>query len=306
MTLLVREHTVRALARSEAGIGSVKDLGAEAVHGDLDHVENWEQHLKGVDVLIHCASPVIFWGPWKSFDRHISVATSKLLEAAARSGVKRFVYISSESVLQDKAPLLDIDERCPYPKRANSFYGEAKRKAEEILIASKSPVEIIILRPTFIWGLGCPAFKQIGDNVRSGKFMWIDQGQVSFEAVHVENVCHAISLSLSKGKDRSIYFVTDDERATVSEFFTRLFNALKLSVPKKSLPSWLAAPLARIIEGIWKVFHIPSSPPLSRFELSFVQMPRRYDISRAKAELGYQPIKSRKAGFAEIASQSEE
>jgi hypothetical protein len=62
----------------------------------------------------------------------------------------------------------------------------------------------------------------------------------------------------------------------------------------------MAKAAAASSETFWRVLHLPGTPPMSRFELAFVAMSRRYRIDRAKRDLGYAPIVSRLAGFATI------
>lgn len=284
-----------ALARSEATAKMMSGLGVQAtVSGSLDDMARWQSALKGCDVVIHCAAPVEFWGPWAKYQKEIVDATTQLLHAADREGVKRFIYISSESVLQDTEPLLDVKESHPYPDEPNSFYGKSKKLAEQAILSSKVKIERLILRPTFIWGAKCNALEGIAETAKSGGFMWLDGGKAEFEAVHVKNVAEATRLAITKGKDRGIYFVTDGERATVREFFTQYFQSISLKVPTRSIPGGLVRGAARVMEILW-----PRSkkPPVTRFEVAFMAMPRRYDLSSITTDLGYRPIISRAEGF---------
>lgn len=248
--LLREKHEVVALSRSTTSDNFISKIGAIPVRGDLSDVEPMQKHLKGIDVVIHCAATVEFWGKWEKFEKGIVTATIKLAELANRNGVKRFIHISSESVLQDKAPLIDIDEKYPYPSSPNSYYGKAKKQTEEFLLKTNFPMAIIILRPTFIWGNDSNAFATIALKVKSGQFAWIDDGKADFEAIHVENVAEAILLALTNGKNRAVYLVTDDERSTVKEFFSKVFEAYSLPMPTKSLPSIIAKPAACIVETV--------------------------------------------------------
>ncbi len=109
-------------------------------------------------------------------------------QAAAEKGVNRFIYISSESVLQDKTDLIDIDETSPYPIAPNSYYGKAKMQAEQAIIASNyQNLTTIILRPTFIWGKGVQALETMAKKVKSGQFMWIDHGKTIIEMVQIDS-----------------------------------------------------------------------------------------------------------------------
>jgi len=85
-------------------------------------------------------------------------------------------------------------------------------------------------------------------------------------------VVESIYLALSKGTDKQIYFVTDNNARAAKEFLTKLLATKNIIPPDKNMPSTIAKPLAGLVEGVWKLFGIKSTPPLSRFELSFVNM----------------------------------
>jgi len=63
-----------------------------------------------------------------------------------------------------------------------------------------------------------------------------------------------------------------------------------------------AEPSAALIELIWKLLRIKGNPPLTKFDLAFVNMPRSYRVDKAVTQLKYKPIKNRDAGFKELSS----
>ncbi|MGZ3771879.1 MAG: NAD-dependent epimerase/dehydratase family protein [Bdellovibrio sp.] len=148
--LITEGHSVTALARSESSRKIVEQLGATAQSGDIHEIKSFFDVLKTFDIVIHAAAPVEFWGPWQKYQAGIIDSTLELANACAQQGVKRFIHISSESVLQDKEPLLNINEDYAYPDQPNSFYGKAKKIVEQKLLQLNCQMEIIILRPTFI------------------------------------------------------------------------------------------------------------------------------------------------------------
>ena len=298
--LMAEGHLVTGLARSHESSSIINELGADVLDGDIKNVDRFENLLGQFDVVVHCAAPVEFWGPWEKYETDIVAASASLAKACAEKKVKRFICISSESVLQGTESLIDIDESHPYPKEPNSYYGKSKMLAEKQLLEMSASMEIVILRPTFIWGPDCPALSTITKKVNSGEFVWIDHGQASFEAVHVENVAEAITLSITKGRDRQIYFITDGEPSTIRDFFETFLKATGVQIPSKSIPRFLAEPLAAAIECLWVTFRVKTPPPLTRFDLAFVSMPRSYKIDRIKNDLGYRPIVTRKLGFQKL------
>lgn len=302
---LAREgHEVQALARSAAAADKIRQYGALPLIGDLDTISEWATALAGVEAVVHAAAPVEFWGDWERFERDIVTATVDLYRAANHAGVRQFIFISTEAVLQGDKPLLDINEAEPYPAEPNSIYGRAKKMAEMRLRQSHFDTAITILRPSFIWGPGAPALERICSMARSNRFIWIDQGRTAFERVHVDNVVAGIMLALKRDND-GLYLLTDDEPGSVKEFFEPLFAAQDIPVPRLSLPSGLLAPLARGLEFTWEKIGIMSAPPLTRFELAFLSQPRRYDISHARRELNYAPVTSTRSGISQLLRRSE-
>jgi hypothetical protein len=295
-------HDVVGLARSDVSRAAIEATGAQFLQGDPARVTDYAATLATCDAVVHAAAPVEFWGPWRYFENAIVNASRDLLLAADRAGVKRFIYISSESVLQDRAPLLNIDESAPYPAKPNSVYGRAKKAAEQAILAAKVKTERIILRPTFIWGPGVKALDTMLQKVESGEFVWVDRGAALIEMVHVDNVAHAMFLALSRGRDGEIYYVTDDSPRSAREFLSALFAARGVDAPEKNLPGGLARAAATLVEGAWKLLRINRAPPLSRFELAFVNQPRSYRIDKIKREFGYQPITSFARGLAGLKS----
>jgi len=285
------------LARSENSSSTLKNLQVEPILGSLENIDEWKHTLKNIDILIHCAAPVEFWGPWQKFENGIVTATENLYIAAKEHNIKRFIFISSESVLQDKKSLVDVDETEAYPTEPNSYYGKSKMLAEQFILAQNDEMTSIILRPTFIWGKGMTALDTITGKIKSKDFMWIDHGKSLLEMVHVDNVAESIYLACKKGKNKAIYFVTDDNPQSVKEFLTKLIATKGIIPPKKNIPKGLANFLATIIENVWKLFNLKKDPPITKFDVAFVAMDRKYNISKIKNELDYKSIITESEGL---------
>lgn len=219
--LMKEGHELPLLVRSIPEVPLYHQPNIQLVKGDVTNVASYEGDLSGQDVLIHLAAPVVYWRDWSLYHTGIVQATEELYAAANRQGVGRFLYISSESVLQDREDLLDIDEHHPYPKEPSSYYGRAKKMAEQLLMEAMDQTEVLILRPTFIWGPGVAALDTFVEKVETGQFIWIDKGQVMVEMVHVDNVAEAIALATVKGRSGEIYFVTDGQFWVYFTLFSR-------------------------------------------------------------------------------------
>jgi nucleoside-diphosphate-sugar epimerase len=298
--LMREQHEVSALARSGLATSLLEQLGARVIRGTLDDIDEWEAQLEGHDVVIHLAAPSDFWGSWELYYNGITWATINLLAAAAKMNVKRFVFVSSKTALQDTQPLLDIDETAPYPWEPNSYRGKAKQLAEREILSFRSDVHCVILRPPYIWGEGNKGIENVIAKIRSGRFRWINDGKATIETVHAENVVEAIALACTKGGHKQVYFVTDDDPVTVRDHFEPVLKARGIEPPDKSVPNTLARPLASICDFIWKRFELRDPPPISKYDWYFVAVPRRYQLAKIKRDLGYEPIFTREMDLREI------
>jgi 2-alkyl-3-oxoalkanoate reductase len=295
--LVSENYQIVALTRTK---NSLSNFPVQEVVGGFNDIQKWEKELSECDVLIHCAAKVEFWGAWQDYYKDNTLATLELLKSAEKRHVKRFIYISSESVLQDKKDLFDIDEAYPYPTEPSSYYGKSKMQAEHGIKAFNGNIQKIILRPTFIYGKGVIAIETLKNKINSGAFSWIDKGNVWMEMVYVKNVVEAITRAIDYGKNNEIYNITDHSKLKVIEFLSDLMATENVAISRKSTPSFIAKPAASMVEKIWRVLGIKSYPPLTRFDLSFIAMNRQYKTEKAISELNYKPIYSTEDALKEM------
>lgn len=73
-----------------------------------------------------------------------------------KSGIKRFLHISTEALLFMGEDLNNIDETYPYPKKSKFLYSESKLEAEKLVLAAheNNVFEIMVIRPRLVWGPG--------------------------------------------------------------------------------------------------------------------------------------------------------
>jgi len=156
--LALRGLAVRSAARSlpVTPLTHVDYALAPALGSDA----NWEDSLRGVATIIHTAARVHVMrdrstDPLSEYRRVNVEGTLSLAEQAAKAGVKRFVFLSSIKVNGEETepgrPFTEAD--APAPKDA---YGVSKLEAELGLkqLAMKTGMEVVILRPTMVYGRG--------------------------------------------------------------------------------------------------------------------------------------------------------
>ncbi|PYQ15207.1 MAG: hypothetical protein DMF79_20030 [Acidobacteria bacterium] len=91
--LRARGDDVSALFRASSVTEALRSSGARLVEGDLSDGSAVERLLQGADALVHVAAVYRTAGHPDSYYRDVNVGgTERLLEAAARRGLQRFVH----------------------------------------------------------------------------------------------------------------------------------------------------------------------------------------------------------------------
>lgn len=121
---------------------------------------DWSDLLTGVDTVVHTAARVHVMrdtssNPLDAFRAVNATGSSNIARQAASAGVRRFVFISSVKVNGEETlharPFAAGDD--PAPEDA---YGISKAEAEAGLkaISAKTGMELVIIRPPLVYGLG--------------------------------------------------------------------------------------------------------------------------------------------------------
>lgn len=301
---LVADGTeVRALARSERSAEAVSELGAEPVRGEVGDVEAVRAGATGCEVAFHLAAHVADWGPIEEFERVNVGGTQVVLEACRAAGVRRFVHCGTEAAILAGEPLHQADESAPLRPDSPAPYSATKARAEALVReAGDEGFETVVVRPRFVWGAGdTTLLPEIAAAAEAGRWAWIDGGKHRTSITHVDNVVEGLLLGAERGRSGEAYFVTDGEDVVFREFISKLLRARGIDPPDRAIPGWLATGIARGGEAAWRLLPLPGDPPLTRFALWAASQECTLDISKARAELGYRPIRSREEGLAELA-----
>jgi nucleoside-diphosphate-sugar epimerase len=300
--LLSEGWDVRALARSAGSAGIVRDRGAEPVRGDLDDVAAMTEGARGADVTFHAAAQLGEWGTREEFERGNVGGTRNALAASRDAGVRRFVHVGTEAALMHGEPLVMVDERAPLQPGSRALYSATKAQAEMAVIeANADGFETVVVRPRLVWGVGdttiLPAVRAAAE---SGRWAWIGGGTHRTSSTHVDNVVEGLWLGATKGAPGGVYFVTDGEPVVFRDFFTRLLATQGVELGDKKVPRGAAGAIAVAGEAAWRALPLPGQPPITRLAYWLASQECTIDITRARSELGYAPIKTIDEGMEEL------
>jgi nucleoside-diphosphate-sugar epimerase len=296
---------VTALARSPKSERTVAELGATPFSGDLLGTD-LVRGMEGCDVLIHAAADTDH-GPGTPRQQRVNEeGTRSVFKAARAAGIQRAIFLSTESVLADGRPIVNVDERQPLPRRPAGSYSRSKAAAERCALSyNGGGLDVIAVRPRFVWGRDdTTALPNLLGAVKSGQFAWISGGEYLTTTTHIANLCHGIELAIVRGKGGEVYFLGDDEPVRFRDFATALMATQGVKAPEKSVPRALLRFIAGLGDWLHKVSGGKITAPLTLQSYATSAVPITLNIGKARRELGYTPVMSRDAGLAEMAAES--
>lgn len=180
---------------------------------DLLSGKGMDEALRGVDYVINCT---------RGTNEDMLQGLNKLIKASKQHKVKRLVHLSSIMVFGN--PPFAPTEDSPVVEQPIETYGGVKLKQDKMVIAAaKEGLSASILVPPNISGPYSDYLLGLLDAVNSGQFALMDGGVAPNNLVDVENLCQAIELAMTEGRDdASRYFITDDETTTWSDVISDL------------------------------------------------------------------------------------
>ena len=293
-----------ALARSERAAVVVRSLGATPFLGDLQSA-SLAEGMEGCTELVHAAADTNHgYGARDQADTNVD-GTRRLFAAATTAGIRRGVYVGTESVLLDGRPLVDANESHPLPRKAVGKYSSTKAEAERIALSfSTSTFEVVSVRPRFIWGRDdTTALPHLVDAVQRKAFAFVGGGRYRTSTTHIANACAGIDLALRRGRGGESYFITDGEPVEFRTFVTALLATQGLTPPDKNVPRWPLWAAATVSDTLARWTRGRVKLPITRQALATSAVEVTLNIAKARSELGYAPLISIEEGLAELVAQ---
>ena len=299
---------VRALVRPSSDLAYLKSLSAVALAvGELESMDAALRATQGIDVVYHSAARVLDYGTRKQFFDANVLGTRVLLEAAQKNGVRRFVFVSSPSVVADDTDQHDIDESYPYPKTFLNLYSETKAISEQlVLAANRSGFTTCAIRPRGVWGPRDRTgyMPKMIAKLIDGKLPDLSGGKKVYASLcHATNAAHACLLAARSDRvGGNAYFVTDGEKTDVwayAEQVGKIFDAPPIT---RKVSARKLAIAVSLVELLWKIPYLAHrySPPVSRYGMSLLTRSGTFDTRAAQRDFGYSPKIDGKTAFAEL------
>ena len=220
-------------ARGFIGSELVKHLPKENIkifEGDITNALTVSEAIKGVDKIIHLAA---ITNPYhKDIYKINIIGTKNLVLEAKRNKVKKFIYISTESVLS---------------KNQNA-YTFTKLKTEEIVKTFKNHV---ILRPTLVYGLGDKKYIEKTINLIKRLPIIPLFGNGRFQPIYIEDLIKNI-LEALKPEIKGTYIIAGISEVSFKEFINHIQDIYGTKKPIIKIPPILIKPFIYIYQKISK------------------------------------------------------
>jgi len=254
---------------------------------DITLPETLEGTFEGVESVFHCAG-VIHANPGTLMKINAQ-GTKNVLGAAVSQGVKRFVHISSNSVMgfnESAEKLFTEDMPCkPYKK-----YGKSKHLAELAVneAQEKGEIETVILRPCWYYGRYQPERQNtFFEMIKSGKPIMFGDGNNLRSITCLPNLVDAMLLAEASPKAAGrTYWIANEKPYSMNEVYETLAKVLEVAELKpRRLPN-LASALCRLADGAFQLLGLYHSKIHVGGEMN---KHIACSIEKAKNELGYDP-----------------
>lgn len=218
-----------------------------AVVGEIDERTDWRRAVENVTSVIHLAGRAHVMhddqaDPLAAYRRVNVAGTTRLAQAAAAAGVRRFVFVSSIKVNGEATtgePFHETDVPAPL-----DAYGVSKHEAEEALkrIGRETGMEIVVVRPTLVYGPGVKGnFLSLLRWVRRGLPLPLGRCDNRRSLVGLDNLVDLLRRCATDARAAGHTFLAaDGEDLSTPELVRRLARVLGMKPRLLPVPvSWL-------------------------------------------------------------------
>jgi len=225
------EYDVVAAVRRESNV--LPNKVRQVVTGDLLPNTDWNQALRGVNVVIHLAARVHVMeddaaDPLAEFRNVNSEGSLNLARQAAQAGVKRFIFMSSIKVNGEQTTggsLFTPNDTY----MTTDPYGQSKLEAEQglVVLAKETGMEVVIIRPPLIYGPDVKAnFRQLLKFTKLGIPLPLGGVQNKRSLVALDNLVNFIIHSMTHPKAANeVFLISDGEDVSTTELLEKIAKA---------------------------------------------------------------------------------
>ena len=299
-----RAAEVLAAAHQVVGTGRVfpperrrrlEGAGVRLQSADLTDPAAVDPLLMGIDAVVHCAALSTLWGRPEDLRRVNVDVSARLALAAAERGL-RLVHISSPSIYNRAVhedprwgtPQRPVPETLPVGPRFDSDYARSKHLAERAVRAAHPAA--CLLRPRGIYGPGDTSIvPRLLATLEARRLPRLVDGDVLTDLTHVDNAAHAIGLAVASDVTGAVN-IADGAPIAIWDGIDSLADHHGLPRPRRRLPAAPVERAAGLLEQVARRLG-RAEPRLTATGIRLLTRGMRLDLTRAREELGYAPVR---------------
>jgi nucleoside-diphosphate-sugar epimerase len=244
-TGFIGQRLIKAVSGEIRVLSRINQPNFETVVCDLQSEVIPNNALDGVDTVFHLAGFAHdMRDASKISDLYYKVnvnATVQLANLAVKSGVKRFVFVSS--VKAGGSPPLGTCANEKDLKNTEDVYGKTKRESELKLleIGQVSDMHVSIIRPSLVYGPNVKGNLQLMlSGIEKGWFPPLPETGNRRSMIHVDDLVRAILLvAEDKRANGEIFIATDGTPYSSREIYDAMCKILGKPASKWSVPKAL-------------------------------------------------------------------
>lgn len=251
--MLLQGYSVKGvLRRKDSYLGDAHN-SLELIEGCFYDIGFIEEELKDCDYLVHIAADTNQNGKLEELMKINCEASVSLAKAAIKAGIRRMIYVSSANAFAYGNVENPGDETAPsrFPF-TESAYAVSKAAAQKELLTIQSPMDIIIVNPTFMLGA-------MDQKPSSGRIIMMGYGEKLMVAppggknfVHVRDVAKGIVAAVEKGENGEAYLLCN-ENISYKDFYRKLAAVSGKKTCLIELPKWALICVGAIGELLLKI-----------------------------------------------------
>lgn len=265
--LLADGHTVRALVRDPQQANEFVQTGVDLVPGDVTEGTGLDQGTAGCDAVIHLVGIIIEKGK-STFARVHHIGTRNVVEAAKRTGIRRFIQMSALGVRADGV----------------AAYQTSKWRGEEEVRRGGMPY--CILRPSLIFGPGDGFVTQMMASMRSAPLFRPVPGNGSprFRPIFIDDVtaCFSRALTAQTATGQTVDLAGADE-LSLNQVLAEIARCAGIRKPAVHIPMPLMFAGAGVVQILLK------NPPVTMDQLRMLREGSTCDIQPMVRLFGVNP-----------------
>jgi NADH dehydrogenase len=230
--LLADGQPVRCLVRDPRRLGTQR-VRVQIALGDLTDPPSFRNALRGVHTVVHLAASIRDQ-PRGSIEELNGIATWRMVEAAERQGVERFVFFSALGAsTHHRARLL----------RAKALAEQAVREAD---------VRAIVFAPSIVYAPGDPWLTLLERLALLPVMPVSGRGRAGFQPIWAEDVADCVIAALRASDDAAArrYELAGPETLTHTEIVRTVLDALERRRTLVHVPIPLVSRALRLLERV--------------------------------------------------------